>query len=372
MGTHNIYPERDGIVRQYSIARDDYGWLLPSLPLRIAQKSGWPVPEADSILLNWRGAPFTYRYITFSDVYGDFQSKKRQRPPDEFTGKIVLIGSTAPSLFDIKATSMARQFPGVEVLATAIDNLKHADYLRVPKSRLPIFLLTILVIWGTAIAFVRHVALAKLDRVFGSAQIVLMAVTFASINFTSWYVNLTAPITLGFIFFSIARVYAHTTEKALERNVVAETYARAGSWRAVLLVINLSQNDRAPTASIVDKLRRQLEQLAKLERSVDQIKGEQKGVWSLLNGTLVVSWIHAIGDDTVARQIAVDVDQVKNGLPSILEAVRGRRPVSYAVIEHEEVLETGEQAGASWRRTLAHALGKAMAGPANVKGVHDV
>jgi hypothetical protein len=88
----------------------------------------------EDMLLNWRGAPFTYRYVSFSDIYNDFQSKTRQRPQDEFKGKVVLIGSTAPSLFDVKPTSMARQFPGVEILATAIDNLQHDDYIRVPES----------------------------------------------------------------------------------------------------------------------------------------------------------------------------------------------------------------------------------------------
>ncbi|PIY05665.1 MAG: molecular chaperone TorD, partial [Gallionellales bacterium CG_4_10_14_3_um_filter_54_96] len=32
MGLHNIYPDTDGIVRQYPVYRNDYGWKIPSLP----------------------------------------------------------------------------------------------------------------------------------------------------------------------------------------------------------------------------------------------------------------------------------------------------------------------------------------------------
>ena len=137
MGTHNIYPDKDGIVRSYRMVHEVGGWLIPSLPVRIGEVLGWKLPQRQDILLNWRGKPFTYRYVTFSDVYFDLLSRERKRPPDEFTDKIVIIGSTAPSLFDIKATSMAKQFPGVEILATAIDNVKQNDFIRAPQSRIP-------------------------------------------------------------------------------------------------------------------------------------------------------------------------------------------------------------------------------------------
>jgi hypothetical protein len=111
LGTHNIYPDSDGVVRSYRMYHDVGGWKLPSLPLRVAESLGWKESDNLDLLLNWRGAPFTYRYASFADLYNDFSSKTRQRPQDEFKDKIVIIGSTAPSLFDVKPTSMARQFP---------------------------------------------------------------------------------------------------------------------------------------------------------------------------------------------------------------------------------------------------------------------
>ncbi|PIV14807.1 MAG: molecular chaperone TorD, partial [Gallionellales bacterium CG03_land_8_20_14_0_80_55_15] len=75
MGLHNIYPDTDGIVRQYPVYRNDYGWKIPSLPLRIAQQLGYTQPQEESVLLNWRGPPFTYPSASFSDVFKDFSSQ---------------------------------------------------------------------------------------------------------------------------------------------------------------------------------------------------------------------------------------------------------------------------------------------------------
>ena len=130
LGTINVEPDVDGVVRSYPVRLVDDGWALPSLPAAVAGDRAADAP--DRMLLNWRGKPFTYQYASFSDVYLDLLREQRTRPADEFTGKIVIIGSTAAGLHDIKGTPLDRQFPGVEILATAIDNLRAGDWLRVP------------------------------------------------------------------------------------------------------------------------------------------------------------------------------------------------------------------------------------------------
>ena len=176
-------------------------------------------------------------------MYLDMLNKNRKRPQDEFTGKIVIIGSTAPSLFDIKATSMAKQFPGVEILATAIDNVKHEDFIRVPDSRWPLLLAALIILWGTAFAFYKDVEPDRFAKIFGFSQIGLLAVSYLTINLTNFYFNLAGPVFIAFIYFSIAKLYAVATAKTLERNVVAQSLRGGASWSATMAIFEIRTHD---------------------------------------------------------------------------------------------------------------------------------
>ncbi len=57
LGLHNIYPDPDGIAREYLVYRDDYGWKVPSLPARVIRELGYREPVSQRVLLNWRGSP---------------------------------------------------------------------------------------------------------------------------------------------------------------------------------------------------------------------------------------------------------------------------------------------------------------------------
>ena len=95
------------------------------------------MPDADDLLLAWRGTARGLPRASFADVYEDFGRGKRTRPADEFTGKIVVIGAAAPGLGDLRVTPLSATQPGVEILATAIENLKNGRALRRAPDWLP-------------------------------------------------------------------------------------------------------------------------------------------------------------------------------------------------------------------------------------------
>lgn len=128
-GLVNFDMDGDGIGRRYGLYRELAGWRLPSMPARLAQDFGWTIPPVDKFRLNWHSAR---QHVSYADLYLDFNREKPQRPQDEFTGKIVVIGSAAPGLQDLRPTVMSKVYPGVDILASAIDNLKHGDWLRGP------------------------------------------------------------------------------------------------------------------------------------------------------------------------------------------------------------------------------------------------
>ena len=57
------------------------------------------------------------------------QSLKPMIPHEAFKDKIVLVGSTAQGLFDVKATPLSPKVPGIEVQATAMANLFYHDFV---------------------------------------------------------------------------------------------------------------------------------------------------------------------------------------------------------------------------------------------------
>ena len=112
------YPEE-----RFFSSRDYSGmeWLDLTTPrgtLRI------PVDENVATLIPYRGPQGSFRYISAADVLKD------RVKPDELRGKIVLVGTTAPGLMDLRATPVGSTYAGVEIHANLIagfldGNIKH-------------------------------------------------------------------------------------------------------------------------------------------------------------------------------------------------------------------------------------------------------
>ena len=76
VGTSNIYPDSDNIVRWYSSYEMLAGYRIPSLPYRVAEMLHWPLPKHAHNLINWPQGRRPYRTISFC---------ARWRPPRPMT-----------------------------------------------------------------------------------------------------------------------------------------------------------------------------------------------------------------------------------------------------------------------------------------------
>ena len=128
-GLINFTPDSDNVGRHQRLYLDAHGWRFPSLAARIATALGRPLPGGEHFMLNWRKG---WRHVSYADVYLDALRRHPLRPADEFKGKIVVVGAAAPGLMDLRLTSLGSTYPGVEILATALDNLDRGDWLREP------------------------------------------------------------------------------------------------------------------------------------------------------------------------------------------------------------------------------------------------
>jgi adenylate cyclase len=291
LGTHQVTPDKDGIIRRYPAWLEHAGWRIPSLPQRIAEEFHYPGADHREVLINWRGPPFTYRYVSFVDVYRDLTAGKKSRPANEFAGKIVVIGSTAPSLFDVKGTPMARIHPGVEILATAIDNFKQGDGLR-ERPKWVMMAAALLLIWSMAIALYRQTRIEVFDAVFGVLQAGLVVMAFAVLNLSAWYLDTSAPLSLGLLYFTVARVYYGLSLKWLASSQVQDMTALA-QGRRLLAVLAIRLDGASPSER--RRLKGELDHLvARSKLGAGRIANliEDPGfVQSVFADTMLVYWL---------------------------------------------------------------------------------
>lgn len=84
-----------------------------------------PVDQHYRMRINYLGkASKTFRTIPYYDIWA------KRVPADFFTGKIFLVGSDAPSMFDIVASPVDENYPGVELHATAMADILQNKYMK--------------------------------------------------------------------------------------------------------------------------------------------------------------------------------------------------------------------------------------------------
>jgi len=354
VGFSNIVPDIDGVSREYPVRYLEHGYEIASLPFAVARAQDSSKTVPDNILLNWRGRPFTYKHISFSDVYADMRKEHPQMSPREFAGKTLIIGSTAPGLFDIKVTAVDRQFPGVEILATAIDNLQKGDWLRVPKMPFVYLVITLIILWMTAVGFYRRGAGGKLDRFYGLSQFILLAISYTEINLFNVYINLTGPVMFGFIYYSVARYYAFATARALDDSVVRAPGDDDGAIGYLLaLRFDLPTREERLIAKLADVLTAQCRQ----QPSAEWLSGRQKGFWRLFENTLFLCWRAERADEARIKAIHAEVEKAVSSLPAVLsdKPMAGALPFERCSINRAEGgIGSGEQE--EWRMLMGSAL----------------
>lgn len=218
-GLINFDEESDGVGRSYLLRLDVQGWEFPSLPARVAADLGWQVPPGKSLLLHWRGgADNGYRHVSFADVHADLLRRERQRPADEFRDRIVIIGSAASMLHDLRVTPLGNRYPGVEVLATAFDNLKHGRSMQRPPSWAApaLALLLIALLW---LAFHRRGHALAIGVVFAAVSAALLALAWAAVP-RLWLLPVLLPLGFAWAFYFSGALLEYLRERRARRQAV--------------------------------------------------------------------------------------------------------------------------------------------------------
>ncbi|MDH3513444.1 MAG: adenylate/guanylate cyclase domain-containing protein, partial [Gammaproteobacteria bacterium] len=241
LGTINVYADADGIIRRYPMRLEAYGWHLPSLPARVAHDLGYAVPDADSLMITWHGPPRSYATVPFFDVFTDFERKNPQRPADEFRGKIVIIGTTASGLHDLKVTPLGADFPGTEVLATAIGNLRNGERLRAaPGWVMPGVTAIGLLVLG--MAFTRGVSPLPAGIGLLLFSLAYAAGGWAAMSFGRTVIPVVSPLLFAWLYFLPSAIRAYWLERR-DRQRVTQLFSRFLDPRVVTGLVEKGETD---------------------------------------------------------------------------------------------------------------------------------
>ncbi|NOQ32391.1 MAG: CHASE2 domain-containing protein [Helicobacteraceae bacterium] len=148
-GFFNNSPDEGGIVRSVPLMIRYEEVVYPSLVLEIIKQVSEarfiyldygikglksvdvgdysiPTDVFGRALINYRGKEKTFKYIPAVDILrGEFKE-------EDINGKIILIGTSAAGLLDLRAMPFEAVYPGVEVHANMIDNILVGDFLSKP------------------------------------------------------------------------------------------------------------------------------------------------------------------------------------------------------------------------------------------------
>ena len=226
-GLFTIRTARDGLIRRVPTIMRAQGNVMPSLSLEILRvitgtptlllrtdKTGIravrlkgveiPTDENGQLWVHYaRHDPSIY--VSAADVLDNTV------PPSKIAGKLVLVGTSAVGLNDIKTTPVYRAMPGVEIHAQVLESVLSSAVISRPNYALGVELITAMIIGILVIIFTPNL---------GPVRLVLVGAMFAAILVgTSWFfywkfrylIDFTYPllsttaIYLTFIFASFVR-----------------------------------------------------------------------------------------------------------------------------------------------------------------------
>lgn len=201
IGMININRAQDGIIRQVPVFAYYNGKYYPHLTLMAGAelingtpikdytidknsnlkcgKNSIPLTKSGDVVLNWYGQSMrTYKNIPFHKLIKSIEGDKSIEHYD-FKDKIVLIGTTASSLFDTKSVPIDKIYPGVEIHATYMNNLIDNTFIKKSSAATNTMIILLLVMIVSFIVF------KSTSAIFATTSTVLLA---AAYYMASYYV----------------------------------------------------------------------------------------------------------------------------------------------------------------------------------------
>lgn len=219
LGYNNGYVDGDGVLRRYRYAEHlSDGSVIQSLPLSVLfamnKAAASDVLERANVsfaaktkdeLIDYRAAANVYPRVTFADVFAVAEGEKPLAVVPRFSGKVVIIGSSAPSLHDIHPTPLSPQQNGVDALATVLDNALNQRHLHELPPVLQALLACALLVGIALWVGVRGVS--SLAPVTLLLPALLLGISYLTLNGSPLFVDLHLSAGVGLLFLASLRTW---------------------------------------------------------------------------------------------------------------------------------------------------------------------
>ncbi|MFU8788070.1 MAG: CHASE2 domain-containing protein [Methylobacter sp.] len=156
-----------------------------------------PVDQSSNLLVPYRGRQGSFPYISATDVLNGIV------PQAALQDKIVIVGTTAAGLLDLRATPVQHVYAGVEIHANILSGLLDQRIKSRPSYSLGIELLELAAICLAAILIFPRLPVFLSALIFGVWLAAGIAANFYA--WTAWHIDtaLAAPITLLVVLYGI-------------------------------------------------------------------------------------------------------------------------------------------------------------------------
>ena len=218
LGFNNGYVDSDGVLRRYRYAEPlADGGVLQAIALSVLRAFDAPAATAlahravvafasGGELIAWREKPDVYPRVSIADVFAQADGGKPVVAVPSFSGKLVIIGSTAPSLHDVHPTPLSPMQAGVDSLATVIDNAVNQRAL----AELPRWLqavIAVALIVGMAL-WAQFKSVASLAPALFALPAALMGINYLSLNGLPVFLDLHLAAALALLFVAVLRPWS--------------------------------------------------------------------------------------------------------------------------------------------------------------------
>ena len=243
-GHFNPWPDDDGVTRRVPMLAEHEGAYYESLSMAVVRLGlgsppvipgfpedmllsknypglEWiefgglrvPVDNLVTALVPYRGKQGSFKYVSATDVLHG------RVAPGDLKNKIVLVGTTAPGLYDLRASPVASVYPGVEIHANLIAGMLDGNIKQKPPYVLGAEVILLLVS-GLAMAMV----LPLVNPLRATMLTVVVLVAIFATNVLVWTEgNLVLPLASGLLMiitlFALNMSYGFFVESRAKRQI---------------------------------------------------------------------------------------------------------------------------------------------------------